>query len=113
MHRYVSSKLNHKLPFSNCTERVASDGGSDERNYLQWSKTYVSILVLLVAAYSWILLHIHISQTKVSPLFHLLSVGQFLMCRNEWYNSKAGHAYLAQLEAEAEKAKQAKQKAKG
>jgi hypothetical protein len=34
--------------------------------------------------------------------------------RNEYYNSKAGHAYLAQLEEEAaEKAKAAKQKAKG
>jgi hypothetical protein len=33
--------------------------------------------------------------------------------RNEYYNSKAGHAYLAALEAEAEaKAKAAKEKAK-
>jgi hypothetical protein len=33
--------------------------------------------------------------------------------RNEFYNSKAGHAYLAKLEEEAEKAKLAKKLVKG
>lgn len=46
---------------------------------------------------------------------HLSSFHGWLAdCRNEYYNSKAGHAYLEKLEAEeAEKAKQARQHTKG
>ena len=47
------------------------------------------------------------SRKSIATLFQPLGISD---CRNEFYNSKAGHAYLAQLEAAEEEKKAAKQK---
>ena len=53
------------LRFWNGINYIASVGRSDEEFIVQWSKTYLSILVLLATTFDWILLYLQISQNKV------------------------------------------------
>lgn len=52
------------------------------------------------------------SRESIHPHQTLFSFADWLTLRNEFYNSKAGHAYLARIEAE-EEAKKMKQPTKG